>query len=111
LNEPPTEVSRYIAMVIDDLEVLFSSDDASQIYGGLYADANVNTYVSPNLSYADANANAIGQFTWASTHTQANLYQGQYSGNSRAYAQADAYASEGSNHYWVRATEIRSYWW
>jgi hypothetical protein len=105
------DVSRYIDMIIDDLECLFPVDAANLIQGGLYADANVNTYVSPNLSYADANANAIGQFTWANTNTQANLYQGQYSGNSSAYANANAYASDGSNHYWVRATEIRSYWW
>jgi hypothetical protein len=99
-------------MIIDDLNYLFPVDvHISTIQGGLYADANVNTYASPNLSFANANANAVGQFTWTNTNTQADLYQGQYSGNSRSYGQANAYASDGPNNYWVRATEIQNYWW
>jgi hypothetical protein len=100
-------------MIIDDLNYLFivGVDHRDKIQGGLYADVNVNTYVSPNFSYASADASAVGRFTQSSTNTQANLYQGQYLGNSQSYAQANAYASDGSNHYWEKATEIQSYWW
>ncbi|MBW4517662.1 MAG: hypothetical protein KME11_20855 [Timaviella obliquedivisa GSE-PSE-MK23-08B] len=100
-------------MEVDDLNYLISIDvhKTDQVQGGLFAAVNVNTYASYNLSAANANAIAVGQFTQTFTDTQANLYQGYVSGHSTAYAKGTAYASNGNDTYSVRATERKSYWW
>jgi hypothetical protein len=100
-------------MEIGDLDCLFFIDinRTSKLQGGLFASVQTNTYASYNLSVANANAIAVGQLTQTSTNTWANLYQGNGSSHSSAYAQGTAYASSGQDTYLVKATEIKSYWW
>jgi hypothetical protein len=100
-------------MEIDDLNylVLIDTDRTSKVQGGLFADVQVNTSASYNFSAAAANAIAVGQFTQTSINTQTDLYQGQVSGHSTAYAQGTAYAATGQDSYSVKVTERKSYWW
>jgi hypothetical protein len=100
-------------MVIDDLSYLYVIDiyPTQKIQGGLFANVEVDAYASRNFGAAYADANAVGQFTTVDANTQANLYQGEFSGNSSAFAQGNSYASDGQNHYWERKTEFQSYWW
>jgi hypothetical protein len=97
-------------MKIDQLNylALIDTHGASEVQGGIYANVQVNAYTSKNLSVASADAFAVGKYTQTSTDTQTNLYQGNVSGHSTAYAKATAYASNGNDTYSVRATD-RSY--
>jgi hypothetical protein len=100
-------------MKIDQLNYLTLIDiyRASEVQGGVYANVQVNTYASQDFSAANANAVAVGRFTQTYTDTRANLYQGEGSSHSTAYAQGTAYASNGQDTYLVQTTERKSYWW
>jgi hypothetical protein len=100
-------------MVIDDLNYLciINIHQTQKTQGGLFANVDVDTYTSRDFSAAYVNTNAVGQFTKTDANTQANLYQGSFSGNSSAFAQGYSYASDGQNTYWERKTEIQSNWW
>jgi hypothetical protein len=100
-------------MVINDLSHLcvINIHQTQKLQGGLVANVEVNTYTSRNFSAAYVTTNAVGQFTRTDANTQTNLYQGNFSGNSSAFAQGSSSASDGQNTYWERKTEIQSNWW
>ena len=97
-------------MIISDLEFWFPVEYAKSIFGGVSTSANAQTVASSGFSYAQANAYAVGDQTYASTTTNANVFNTAIANISYSYANGDAYALDRNNSSSTSSYTSISFW-
>jgi hypothetical protein len=76
----------------------FNTTSYSDIWirGGVYADANAQSYASPNVGYAGSDANATGKNTTTVSGSSVWMDHSRYSSTTDASSNAYAYANTGN---------------
>jgi hypothetical protein len=97
-------------MIISDLEFWFPIEYVNNIIGGASTRANAQTVASSGFSYAQSDANAVGDQTYTSTTTNTSIFNTAIANVSYSYANGNAYALDRNNSSSTSSYTSISFW-